>query len=284
MFLCQKSLGDLEAVGQSPAYSNGIADVCVDGVGDRSVVIKSHRYHSSPDFSLAYAVSRTYLCYVPCRLKRYQQRFHKEALIPDPLRHQNGAPPIGMNASPEHPLTATFDLPSNFDPGQHFTLKGFSGQLRSNDSRADFFAAYRKKAGELDRDYAREWDGNLYPNTRLNFVSESIPTRSSIVCPLIRLRCDRALTFIQGNSNILVDCDGNVHIPGLGAASPVPGVDVDGFLEVHGPALELVYQRFVPRNVRITEERDIYMDGAPAYEVGPIVTASCGQMMKCLFP
>jgi len=54
-------------------------------------------------------------------------------------------------------------------------------------------------------------------------------------------------------------------------------VDTDGFLEVHDPALELVYQRLGSRNSRVTEERDIHTDGAPDYEVGPIgVTASCG--------
>lgn len=217
------------------------------------------------------------------RLKGYQQRFHKEASIPGSLRQQNVAPLIGMNDPPEHPLTATFDLPSNFDPGQYFTLKGFSGQLRSNNPRADFFVAYRKKAGELDRDYAREWNGYLHSNMHLNFASESIPTRSSIVCPLLHIHCDHAFTFIQGNSNILVDRDGNVRGAGFGASSLVLGVNIDGFLEVHGPALELVYQRFGSRNARVMEERDIHMDGAPAYEVCPIVTASCGQMMKCLF-
>jgi len=88
---------------------------------------------------------------------------------------------------------------------------------------------------------------------------------------------------IQGNSNILVDSDGHIRVAGLGAALPMPGVDVDGYFEVHGPALELVYQFFGSRGVRATEERDIHTDGALAYEVSLIVTASCGQMTKCLF-
>ena len=182
MFPCQNSLGDFDALTQPPAHYNDTEDVWAGGVGDRRAAIKSNRCHSSPDSPRAYAVSHTYLFYVPYRLNGYQQY---DPFIPNPLWHQPIAPlTLGMNASPGHPLTAIFDLPvDDFVTRHQFSLKGISEPLRSDDPRADFFAAYRKKADEPDSDYAREQDGYLYPDTRLRFVSESIPTRSSIVCP-----------------------------------------------------------------------------------------------------
>ena len=47
--------------------------------------------------------------------------------------------------------------------------------MRTNDSRADFFAVYRKEAAEFDRDYAKKYDEDL--NTTLIFVSDAIRTR-----------------------------------------------------------------------------------------------------------
>ena len=44
--------------------------------------------------------------------------------------------------------------------------------MKTNDSRADFFAVYRKEAAEFDRDYAKKYDEDL--NTTLIFVSDPI--------------------------------------------------------------------------------------------------------------
>jgi len=51
----------------------------------------------------------------------------------------------------------------------HSALKEFFEPLRTNDSRADFFAVYRKESDEFDRDYTRKYDEDL--NTSLIFVS-----------------------------------------------------------------------------------------------------------------
>lgn len=51
----------------------------------------------------------------------------------------------------------------------HSALKEFFDPLRTNDSRADFFAVYRKEADEFDREYTRKYDEDL--NTSLIFVS-----------------------------------------------------------------------------------------------------------------
>ena len=51
----------------------------------------------------------------------------------------------------------------------HTALKEFFQPLRSNDTRADFFAVYRKESEEFDRDYAGKYDEDL--NTSLIFVS-----------------------------------------------------------------------------------------------------------------
>ena len=44
--------------------------------------------------------------------------------------------------------------------------------MKTNDSRADFFAVYHKEAAKFDRDYAKKYDEDL--NTTLIFVSDSI--------------------------------------------------------------------------------------------------------------
>ena len=54
-------------------------------------------------------------------------------------------------------------------PSLHSALKEFFEPLRTNDSRADFFAVYRKESDEFDRDYTRKYDEDL--NTSLIFVS-----------------------------------------------------------------------------------------------------------------
>ena len=51
----------------------------------------------------------------------------------------------------------------------HAALKEFFQPLRTNDTRADFFAIYRKESEEFDRDYAGKYDEDL--NTSLIFVS-----------------------------------------------------------------------------------------------------------------
>ena len=61
-----------------------------------------------------------------------------------------------------------------FKSSLHSALKEFFDPLRTNDSRADFFAVYRKESGEFDRDYAKKYDEDL--NTSLIFVSRLIST------------------------------------------------------------------------------------------------------------
>ena len=56
----------------------------------------------------------------------------------------------------------------------HSTLKEFFDPLRTDDSRTDFFAMYRKESGEFDRDYAGKYDEDL--NTSLIFVSPLFTT------------------------------------------------------------------------------------------------------------
>ena len=48
-------------------------------------------------------------------------------------------------------------------------LKEFFEPLRTNDSRTDFFAVYRRESEEFDRDYVKKYDEDL--NTSLIFVS-----------------------------------------------------------------------------------------------------------------
>ena len=55
----------------------------------------------------------------------------------------------------------------------HSALKEFFDPLRTDDSRTDFFAVYRRESGEFDRDYAKKYDEDL--NTSLIFVSRLIP-------------------------------------------------------------------------------------------------------------
>ena len=51
-------------------------------------------------------------------------------------------------------------------------LKEFLEPLRTNDSRVDFFAIYRKEAAEFDKDYVQKYDEDL--NTTLIFVSGAV--------------------------------------------------------------------------------------------------------------
>ena len=51
-------------------------------------------------------------------------------------------------------------------------IKEFVEPLRTEDSRTDFFAVYRRESGEFDRDYAKKYDEDL--NTSLIFVSHLI--------------------------------------------------------------------------------------------------------------
>ena len=55
----------------------------------------------------------------------------------------------------------------------HSALKEFFDPLRTNDSRTDFFAMYRRESEEFDRDYAGKYDEDL--NTSLIFVSHPVP-------------------------------------------------------------------------------------------------------------
>jgi len=69
-----------------------------------------------------------------------------------------------------HPiaLSAVTDIRSSL----HSALKEFFDPLRTNDSRTDFFAVYRRESEEFDRDYARKYDEDL--NTSLIFVSRPV--------------------------------------------------------------------------------------------------------------
>ena len=55
----------------------------------------------------------------------------------------------------------------------HSALKEFFDPLRTNDSRTDFFAVYRRESAEFDRDHANKYDEDL--NTSLIFVSRPTP-------------------------------------------------------------------------------------------------------------
>ena len=57
----------------------------------------------------------------------------------------------------------------------HAALKEIFQPLRTNNTRADFFAVYRKESEELDRDYTMKYDEGLY--TSLIFVSRDISVR-----------------------------------------------------------------------------------------------------------
>jgi len=73
------------------------------------------------------------------------------------------------------PIQSTTLVPGQWltsKPSIHSALKEFFEPLRTNDSRADFFAVYRKESGEFDRDYAKKYDEDL--NTSLIFVSRLI--------------------------------------------------------------------------------------------------------------
>jgi len=74
---------------------------------------------------------------------------------------QSGAPVSWLIHYHESTLTSHNSL--------HSALKEFFEPLRTNDSRADFFAIYRKESDEFDRDYTRKYDEDL--NTSLIFVS-----------------------------------------------------------------------------------------------------------------
>jgi len=62
------------------------------------------------------------------------------------------------------PLAVTYIRPS-----LQSALKEFFDPLRTNDSRTDFFAVYRRESADFDRDYVKKYDEDL--NTSLIFVS-----------------------------------------------------------------------------------------------------------------
>jgi len=66
-----------------------------------------------------------------------------------------------ITATPRRSPTSKYSL--------HSALKEFAEPLRTNDSRTDFFAVYRRESEEFDRDYAKKYDEDL--NTSLIFVS-----------------------------------------------------------------------------------------------------------------
>jgi len=62
----------------------------------------------------------------------------------------------------------------------HSALKEFFDPLRTDDSRTDFFAVYRRESGEFDRDYTGKYDEDL--NTSLIFVSCGLSPYLVISC------------------------------------------------------------------------------------------------------
>ena len=61
----------------------------------------------------------------------------------------------------------------------HSALKEFFDPLRTDDSRTDFFAVYRRESGEFDRDYAKKYDEDL--NTSLIFERKGMwPERNKV--------------------------------------------------------------------------------------------------------
>ena len=71
------------------------------------------------------------------------------------------------------PRSITAGARITLDHSLHSALKEFFEPLRTNNSRADFFAVYRKESNEFDREYTRKYDEDL--NTSLIFVSYFIP-------------------------------------------------------------------------------------------------------------
>jgi len=91
--------------------------------------------------------------------------------------------PEGERPQPQEPSVVQIDpkwcaqpivLPAVTDirSSLHSALKEFFDPLRTNDSRTDFFAMYRRESEEFDRDYARKYDEDL--NTSLIFVSRLV--------------------------------------------------------------------------------------------------------------
>lgn len=61
-------------------------------------------------------------------------------------------------------------IESDFLDSIHSALREFFQPLKTNDSRADFFATYRRESEEFDNEYAKKYDEDL--NTSLIFVSQ----------------------------------------------------------------------------------------------------------------
>ena len=81
--------------------------------------------------------------------------------------------------NPFHSGTIVADALAFQPTSLHSALKEFFEPLRTNDSRTDFFAVYRRESEEFDRDYAKKYDEDL--NTSLIFVSPhlSVPYTDS---------------------------------------------------------------------------------------------------------
>jgi len=77
-----------------------------------------------------------------------------------------------------------FELATYGEFSLRAALKEFFQPLRTNDTRADFFAIYRRESEEFDRDYARKYDEDL--NTSLIFVSCHRPLLAPSVCANLR--------------------------------------------------------------------------------------------------
>ena len=108
-------------------------------------------------------------------------------IAPLPSEDQRQQEPTVVHLDPKwyaHPVRPPLWAPITSHCSLHFALKEFFEPLRTNDSRTDFFAIYRKESDEFDRDYTRKYDEDL--NTSLIFVSPS-PSLvvSSILSPFL---------------------------------------------------------------------------------------------------
>ena len=71
------------------------------------------------------------------------------------------------------PITVATIALTTLQHSFYSALKEFFDPVKTNDPRTDFFAVYRKKSGEFDRDYVEKYDGDL--NTSLIFVGDTLP-------------------------------------------------------------------------------------------------------------
>lgn len=90
----------------------------------------------------------------------------------------------------------------------HSVLEDFFEPLTTNDSRTDFFAAYRRESNEFDREYVGKYDEDL--NTCLIFVCAVLPFLFANH-PNCRLLVNQAGLFSAVSSAFIVDVQSNLQ-------------------------------------------------------------------------